>query len=222
MVDDSTRAPARREQRPPADHDGPGMAFFSDDFDEVLAREQRDHGGTKVGAAFFGWLNAVGLTVLLLGLLGAVATASGQVAVTDPLPVEDLTTVGAALGVVVLLVLFVAYAAGGYVAGRMARFDGWRQGLAVWLWAVAVALVVGAVGLVAGDRFDVLARLDVLPRLPSSPADLSGADLTPAAVVTALLVLLVPLAGALLGGTAGTRYHRSVDQAGLGPRPDAG
>ena len=37
--------------------------------------------------------------------------------------------------VVAAVVLFVAYVCGGYVAGRMARFDGIKQGLAVWGWS---------------------------------------------------------------------------------------
>lgn len=40
------------------------------------------------------------------------------------------------VGIIVLgVIVLVAYYCGGYVAGRMARFDGMKQGLAVWLWA---------------------------------------------------------------------------------------
>lgn len=38
----------------------------------------------------------------------------------------------------------VPHYAGGYVAGRMARFNGIRQGFAVGLWAVLIAAVVAA------------------------------------------------------------------------------
>ena len=40
-------------------------------------------------------------------------------------------------GMFILLSLqFLAYFSGGYVAGRMARFNGVGQGLMVWLWGV--------------------------------------------------------------------------------------
>lgn len=215
MVDDSTRPPEPDGRAHPAvprsggrpdDDEGPGMSFFSEDPDVVRAREQEHHGGTKVGAAFFGWLSAVGLTVLVVGLLGAVAEAAGA---GGSLLGQDLSTTGVVLVVVLLLVLFGCYLGGGYVAGRMARFDGWKQGLAVWGWAVVVAAAVGVAGLLAGDRFDVLARLEVLPRLPYTPDELSTSG-----VVTAVLVWAATLAGALLGGVLGARYHREVDEAG--------
>jgi hypothetical protein len=37
---------------------------------------------------------------------------------------------------VLLVILFVAYYCGGYAAGRMGRFNGMKQGIAVWLWAL--------------------------------------------------------------------------------------
>ena len=46
-------------------------------------------------------------------------------------------------GIAVLVVLFLAYLAGGYVAGRMSRFDGARQGLAVWVIGLLVVLRAG-------------------------------------------------------------------------------
>ncbi|GLY41853.1 hypothetical protein Amsp01_078760 [Amycolatopsis sp. NBRC 101858] len=60
-----------------------------------------------------------------------------------------LTAIGTA-------VLLVAYYCGGYVAGRMARFNGVKQGIAVWVWTIVmtvVALVVALVGGLAGMRF---------------------------------------------------------------------
>ena len=48
---------------------------------------------------------------------------------------DNAGTVGIVGAIIVAVVLLVSYYAGGYVAGRMARFDGAKQGLAVWLWA---------------------------------------------------------------------------------------
>ena len=96
------------------------------------------YGGIKWGAAFFGWLSANGLAVLLLAILSAAGVAFGlsQVANADQAAQQataQADTIGLTGGIALLVVLFLAYLAGGYVAGRMARFDGLRQGIAVWV-----------------------------------------------------------------------------------------
>ena len=48
------------------------------------------------------------------------------------------------------MILFVAYYCGGYVASRMARFNGMKQGIAVWVWALVVAIIVAILGAVVG------------------------------------------------------------------------
>lgn len=111
----------------------------------------------------------------------------------------------------VLLVVLVSYYAGGYVAGRMARFDGAKQGLAVVAWSVVVSVVVAVLGAVAGAQYDVLDRLDVFPRIPT---DLGDASVQ--ALVALVGVVVVAVAGAVLGGLAGMRFHRRVDREGLG------
>ena len=195
----------------PAPHGG----GLSTDRHSVVAREKERYGGIKIGSAFFGWLAATGMAVVLLALLIAVGAAVGAANGTTPdeaagRAVADPTGTGLLGAIALLVVLFVAYYCGGYVAGRMARFDGLKQGLAVWLWAVVIALVVAVLVAVAGAQFDVLSQLS-LPRIP-----VSGDDLTTGSIVTLLLVAAVTLVGAILGGLAGMRFHRKVDRAGLG------
>lgn len=185
---------------------------------DVQDRQRAAFGGMKLGSAFFGWLTAVGLTVLLAALVAATGTAIGfstQSSVDDAADdaTSNVQTVGVVGAVVLLVILLVAYFAGGYVAGRMARFDGAKQGLGVWLWAVLVAAVGAVLGIVAGDRFDVLAKLDALPSIP-----VSADDATTTGVVALVTVAVVTLAGAVLGGLAGMRYHRKVDRAGFDER----
>ena len=79
-----------------------------------------------------------------------------------------------------------------------------------WLWAIIVAVLAAVAGLVAGNQFDVLGNLNAFPRLP-----LDAAALTTGAVVVLVVAALVALAGAVLGGMAGMRFHRKVDRAGL-------
>jgi hypothetical protein len=167
----------------------------------------------KFGSCFFGWLAASGTAVLLAAIVTGVGAALGlsqnvETAGTTTAGTESVGLVG---GIVLLAIIFVSYLAGGYVAGRMARFNGLKQGLGVWLWAVIIAILAAAAGLLAGARFDVLARLNSFPRLP-----LNEGTLTTGGIIVAIGVVAASLIGALLGGLAGMRYHRRVDRAGLG------
>jgi hypothetical protein len=189
---------------------------FGRDRDSVLAREKEQFGGVKLGSAFFGWLTATGTAVLLTALAAAAGTAVGvannaDVSEAADQAASDPGTVGLVGGIVLLLVLFVSYYCGGYVAGRMARFNGAKQGVAVWLWAVVIAVVVAVLTAIAGDQFNVLGQLNSFPRIP-----VSEGDLTTGGIVTLLIIAAASLAGAVLGGLAGMRFHRKVDKAGLG------
>lgn len=183
--------------------------------DEVVDRQREQFGGVKIGSAFFGWLTATGTAVLLTALVAATGAAIGLGVLEDPEAAADEAaenpeTVGWVGGIALLVILFVAYWCGGYVAGRMARFNGVRQGVAVWIWAVVIAIVVAVLGLVAGTQFDILVDLNAFPRIP-----LSEGELTVAGIITAIVAAIASLGGAILGGLAGTRYHRRVDRAGV-------
>jgi hypothetical protein len=182
----------------------------------VVDREKERYGGVKVGSAFFGWLTATGTAVLLTALLAAVGTAVGLASNTGVDQAADSATqaaktIGIAGAIALLVILFVSYYCGGYVAGRMARFNGMKQGIAVWVWALLIATVVAVLSAVAGEKFNVLARLDSFPRIP-----VNEGDLTTGGILTALAVAAASLIGAILGGLAGMRFHRRVDKAGLG------
>ena len=180
---------------------------------EVVAREKERFGGMKFGACFFGWLTATGMAVLLTGLLAAAGAGVGLATNLDPAnpDADQAQTIGIVGAIVILVIIFLAYLAGGYVAGRMARFNGARQGVGVWLWALIIAIVVAVLGLVAGTQFNLLANLNTFPRIP-----INEGTLTTAGVLTAIAVAIVALIGAILGGLAGMRFHRRVDKEGLG------
>lgn len=180
---------------------------------DVVAREKDEFGGMKFGAGFFGWLAATGMAVLLTALVAGAGTALGLGNRVDPANPSsgDLRTVGIVGGIVLLAIILIAYFCGGYVAGRMARFSGLKQGLAVWLWALIIAIVVAILAAVAGSNFNILANLNGFPRIP-----VNEGDLTTAGVITAVGVAVISLVGAILGGLAGMRFHRRVDKAGLG------
>ncbi|MBM7505012.1 hypothetical protein ACFPER_14915 [Agromyces aurantiacus] len=180
----------------------------------VVDRERERYGGIKFGAAFFGWLTAVGVGVLLTALLAATGAALGIGTLgeaVDEAAAQNAQTIGIVGAIALLVILFVAYFAGGYVAGRMARFNGMKQGIAVWLWAIVIAVVGAVIAAGAGAQYDVLASLNTFPRIP-----VTEGELTVAGIVTLVIVLLASLGGAILGGKTGTRYHRKVDAAGFG------
>jgi hypothetical protein len=188
--------------------------------DEILAAEKRTFGGMKIGAAFFGWLAATGMAVLLTALLTGVGIGLGLATSTDPNEVaeqatQSATAVGIASAVLLALVALVSYFCGGYVAGRMARFDGAKQGIAVWLWAIVIAVVLAVAGLLAGSTFDILGQLGGLAGIP-----IDAGSLTTGGIITLVIAALLALVGAVLGGLAGMRFHRKVDRLGHEPRPD--
>lgn len=181
--------------------------------DDVHRREKDEFGGMKFGTAFFGWLTAMGTTVLLTALAAAIGAAIGLNAGTsvDEAADQALGAGGIVAIIVIGLVLLVSYFAGGYVAGRMARFSGAKQGIAVWIWAIAVAVILAIVTAIAGSQWDILGNLQGFPRIPvtSETATVTG-------ILTAVGAAIVTLVGAILGGLAGMRYHRKVDRVGLG------
>ena len=179
--------------------------------DAIDAQHAR-FGGIKWGAAFFGWLSANGLAVLLTALLSAGGVALGLTQGISGAEdaAEEAGTIGIVGGILLLLVLFLAYLAGGYVAGRMARFDGARQGLAVWLIGLLVVVLLAVLGLALGSEYNVLQQLD-LPRIP-----IDEGTATTGGIIALVAVLVVTLVGAVLGGKLGTRFHRKVDRAGFG------
>lgn len=184
---------------------------------EVVEREKEEFGGVKIGSAFFGWLTATGTAVILTALVAAtgaavgLGTSNGDAARAADAANANANTVGIVGAIALLVVLFVSYLAGGYVAGRMARFNGAKQGVAVWLWAVVIAVVVAIIAALAGAQYDVLGTLNSFPRIPVG----EGA-LTATGIITLVIAAVVSLAGAILGGLAGMRFHRRVDRVGLG------
>lgn len=203
QAEEETDEAAREEERPSIGRQEIRPERFT--VGPQAARER--FGGANPGAVFFGWLVAVGVTILLSGIIGAVAAGIGR---TADLTRDDLEVQAGDLGisavVALTIVLFIGYSCGGYVAGRMSRFDGARQGFAVWMLGLVVTIAAVGLGALFGTQYDVLDRVD-LPRMPYSDG-----ELTVGGVVAGLAVLAVTLAGSLLGGTIGRRYHDRVDR----------
>ena len=196
-----------RDNRNRTDDESLGRAF------EARRREGNDQaherfGGIKWGAAFFGWLSANGLNVVLLALATAAGAAVGITQTTTSEAKNNAETIGLVGGIVLLVILAIGYYAGGYVAGRMSRFDGARQGMAVWVIGLLVTIALAAAGAIFGSKYNVLSQLN-LPRIP-----VDEGTATTGGIIALVLVLLATLGAAILGGKAGERFHRKVDRAG--------
>ena len=176
----------------------------------VVAREEEQFGGIKIGSAFFGWLVATAMAVLL-GALVAAAGRAGFLPSPDSLPRAGQESSGGMTGMIVLLSLqLLAYFSGGYVAGRMARFNGVGQGLMVWLWGVIGAAAMALLAIIG--QHNVLTTLNSFLRLPLVEGQLSLGG-----IIAAIAVAATALIGAVLGGLTGVHYHRKVDRAGFTP-----
>lgn len=175
--------------------------------DATEAKRREEFGGFNLGADFFGWLVAVALAVLVASIVGAMAAAVGSsLHVTQTDAQRQAGTFGLATAIALLVVLMLAYYAGGYVAGRMSRYDGGRQGAGVWLIGLIVTLVVVGVGIAFGSQYDIFKRVN-LPSVPI-PSDTA----TWGGIITLAAILLGTLLAAFVGGKVGHRYHTKVDR----------
>jgi hypothetical protein len=177
--------------------------------DYGTARQRDEYGGINWGASFFGWLVAVGIAALLTALLSA---AGAAIAISEIENAGEAAgsadTVGIVGGLLILVVALIAYFAGGYVAGRMSRFDGGRQGIGTWLIGLIVTIGLALAAVILGDEYNVLEQLN-LPSLP-----VGESTLTTGGAIALAAVVIGSLLAAIVGGKAGERFHRKIDRVG--------
>jgi hypothetical protein len=170
-----------------------------------LTEARARFGGLDVPAVLGGALAGLGCLVLLSGLLAAAGTVGYQQGLHDR---NALSLAGLGGG---LLVLLLTGLLGGWVAGRMARYDGARNGLLTAVLLVLVTAGLGALGAAAGSRVDIATRANL-------PTWVTGGANSLRALVTGLIALALVLLGGLLGGRLGARWHRRVDETVAGTR----
>jgi len=196
--------PARR----PTSRAGNGAATASA-LEAARARQRDEFGGINWGASFFGWLVAVGVAALLTSLLVAAGAAIGLTAASDATANTNAEELSLGGGIALLVVLMIAYYAGGYVAGRMSRFDGGRQGLGTWAIGLAITLALALAAVILGSQYNLLERLN-LPSLPVGDQTLATGG-----IIALAAILIGTLLAAMSGGKVGERYHKRVDRAGF-------
>jgi hypothetical protein len=165
------------------------------------------HRGFKFGAAFFGWLIAIAMSVVLS--IAVAAAALGTAEVLDYTRSDAEAQPGAAAitaAAVSVIVATLAFYTGGYVAGRLARFDGGRQGFGVWMFAFLFAVLAAGAGALLNNQYDLLADVN------RPNVSLTTDTLTTGGIVAAAALLLLTLLFAIVGGKAGRRYHDKIDR----------
>ena len=183
-------------------------------FEAAEEREDRlrdMYGGVDWLASFLGFV-----FVLVAGALFSLV--AGLVLV--PLGISpDLT--GAELGaaaitglVLVAILVFLTYFFGGYVAGRLARFDGGRNGAMLLLWTGVTVLILALVnavlsGFLPAGVSEGIGNL-VQNNVFSTIGGLSQLGVTGVLIFAG--ALLVALLGGFLGGRLGSRYHAEIDR----------
>lgn len=174
---------------------------------QARAWQREEFGGFSWGSVFFGWLVAIGLAALLTAILSGAGAAIGITELSGDEVSDNAETVGLAGGILLLAVLLVSYYAGGYVAGRLARFDGARQGFGVWIFGLVVTLAFAVFAAIAGSEWNIFEQLN-LPRIPVDEGTLTtGGAITLAAIVIGTFLV------AVAGGKVGERFHRKIDRA---------
>jgi hypothetical protein len=167
-----------------------------------IAATRERFGGIDLPASLVGMLTALAMVILLGGLVAAAVGSIGYQTGLNGDNVNDISTASLIGGIAVL---FVSYLIGGWAAGRIARYDGARNGLMTAVWSIVLAAVLSGLAALLGDKYDVLSNVD-LPQWFNRDAVTTTAILSGAAAIVAMLL------GGLLGGLWGTRYHRLADE----------
>ena len=154
-------------------------------------------GGFSFTSVLAGVLVAYGAFAILVGLAAAAVGAAGN----DTDLSTDWEQLGTMGGLVVAGLLFLSYLFGGYVAGRMARRNGLAHGAGVLLLGVVIVGVVAALVRSSANTDTIADNLRSLG-IPTT-ADEYGQ----AGTVAGIASLLALVAGSLLGGALGERWH---------------
>ena len=178
--------------------------------DEREDRLRDIYGGVDWLASFLGFIFALvaaaffSLVVgLVLAPLGFTLNLGGEVGAAV---ITGLVLVG--------ILVFLTYFFGGYVAGRLARFDGGRNGAMLLLWSfLAVAVLALAGGILSGVLPEGIAggiRNFIQNNVLATIGNL--AELGAVGIIVAVGGLLLALLGGFLGGRLGSRYHSEIDR----------
>lgn len=175
-----------------------------------LASVRERFGGVDTMAALMGMFGALGVLTFLGSLI-----AAGAGSLQYQLNAFDLEGSAVELGiigiVIAAIVVLASFFAGGWAAGRMARYDGGINGLASALWMLFLVAVFAALGAFVGAEYNAFQRAG----LPDwfTQLRIRGDDFTTLGLIGAVVSVVAMFLGGYMGGKVGEAYHRKVDAA---------
>ena len=175
--------------------------------EERELRLQELYGGVDWLASFLGFVFAA-VAGGVFSLIAALVV--GQLGFTLSLGGGGLGTTAVTALVVLGVLIFLTFFCGGYVAGRLARFDGGRNGVMVVIWGLVIgAISLSASTLLPGQVFSYLQSFVQNTLLPTVDTLTATGALGIGLVVGALVLALL---GGSAGGRLGTHYHSEIDR----------
>jgi hypothetical protein len=182
-------------------------------FEAAEEREDRlrdMYGGVDWLASFLGFVFAIVAGVVFSVIAGLVLAPLG-------FSVELGGEIGAAAvtGLVLVgILVFLTYFFGGYVAGRLARFDGGRNGAMLLLWSGVTVLVLALVNAILASFLPSTISDEINNFIQNQLLSTIGSlsQLGVVGVVVFVGALLLALLGGFLGGRLGSRYHAEIDR----------
>lgn len=165
-------------------------------------------GGIDTPSALGGLFALIGTLAFLGALIGAGAgELSYQLNAIDiDGNLQEVEVIGLLIaGFAVLASSFV----GGWVAARMARFDGVMNGVGVAIWLLLLVAVFAALGTFVGAEFNAFQRVG----LPDWFSQFAADDVTAGVIVGGVVGIAALFVGAAVGGFVGDAYNRRVDAA---------
>lgn len=170
---------------------------------------QERFGGIDTPAAIAGMFTALGVLAFLSSLFAA--GAAGLPYQLNQLDVDGNLQEFEVVGFVVLLVVVAAsFFVGGWVAGRIAVFDGAINGLASAIWMLALLVVFAAAGAFFGAEYNAFAQAE----LPDWISQVDADEITLGAGIATILTILVMFGAAWLGGAVGDKTRLATEVAG--------
>jgi membrane protease YdiL (CAAX protease family) len=182
-------------------------------FEAVEEREDRlrdMYGGVDWLASFLGFIFAAVVAVLFSLVAGLVLAPWGfSLNLGGEIGAAVITGL-----VLVALLIFLIYFFGGYVAGRLARFDGGRNGAMLLLWTLAAALLAALAGGIFSSFLPSSMSENIRDFIQNNVLSTIGnlAQLGIVGILVAIGAVLVALLGGFLGGRLGSRYHSEIDR----------
>ncbi|MGH3088265.1 MAG: hypothetical protein ACRDSJ_13205 [Rubrobacteraceae bacterium] len=178
-------------------------------FEAAEEREDRlrdMYGGLDWLASFLGFVFAGVAGAVLFLLLSLVVVPFGvSIQVGGELGPAQITAL-----VLLGVLIFLTFLFGGYVAGRLARFDGGRNGAMSAVWA----LILVVAGLIIASFLPGSVGESMRDFIQGSVMPLAGQvrDLGVIGAVVAAVAVLIAILGGIVGGRLGGRYHAEIDR----------